>query len=224
MISEFIHSNSVNIHINCIGKKEIESNDLTEQSIPEIISFFTKENLKVMYLEQEHGTKFHEITSLSKLPLVGDAFYTTEKNIILVIKTADCIPIFFWSLAPLVIGAIHSGWRGTSKNITESICMKVIEKFQLKNLSFYIGPCIRKSQYEIDEDVARLFIEKYPQSLEKKGGKYLFGNDLVVKEQIRNLPVQVSIYDSEICNYLDTDYYSHRRKEFGRNINYIYIT
>lgn len=223
MISKLIPTTQANIHIKCIGKTEIESNNLQDNSIKEIVHFFSKKDLKVFYLEQEHGTQFHEISAQTNLPLIGDASYTTEKNIALVIKTADCIPLFFWSEEPRVIGAIHSGWRGTAKNITQIVCSELLHKFQLKNLNFFICPCIRQQHYEIDEDVALLFQEDYPQSLEKRGKKYLFGNDLVVKEQIQALPLKTYLEDSEICNYSNTDYYSHRRKEKGRNLNFIYM-
>lgn len=223
MISKIISIAQTNVHINCIGKKEIESNNLQTYSIEEIIYFFLGKGLKVFYLEQEHGNRFHEITSCSSMPLKGDAFYTTEKNIVLVIKTADCIPLFFWSSEPPLIGAIHSGWRGTAKNITQKISSEVIQKFQLKSLNFFLGPCIRQPQYEIDKDVACLFESKYPESLQKHGNKYLFGNDLVVKRQIQTLPIETYLEDCGICNYLNTNYYSHRRKEKGRNLNFIYM-
>lgn len=223
MIEKSISLGDRIIHIVCIGKREIESQNLESRSIQEIVSFCVKKNLKVFYLEQEHKTEFHEIHSSTMLPLKGDAFYTSEKNLALVIKTADCIPIFFWSKEISLIGAIHSGWRGTYQNITSLVCGAVTQKFQIKNLDFYLGPCIRKKNYEVDEDVARLFLKTYPESLEKKENKYLFSNDFVVKKQIENLPIITSIEDSEICNFTDRNYYSYRRKDLGRNLNIIYM-
>ncbi|MCX7998976.1 MAG: polyphenol oxidase family protein [Leptospiraceae bacterium] len=210
------------VHINCIGKEDIESHNLEDKTIPEIVKFFTQKDLKVFYLEQEHGVQFYKIHSSTTLPLKGDAFYTTEKNLALVIKTADCIPLFFWSNYP-VIGAIHSGWRGTSQNIVQKVCIEVIQSFQLQDLYFYIGPCIRQNQYEVDYDVARLFEKDFPLSLKKYGNKYLFSNDSVTKQQILTLPIKTSLEDSGICNYLDSRFYSHRRKDKGRNLNVIYM-
>lgn len=224
MIVRDITLSENSIHIQCIGKEAIESWNLQTKSIPEVVNFFIGEKLQTFFLEQEHGIQFYEIHSKIQLPLRGDAFYTSHKKIALVIKTADCIPLFFWSQDFPVIGAIHAGWRGLFQNIVEKICLKVITKFELKHLNFFIGPCIRKERYEIQEDVACLFREKYPESLEKFGNKYLFSIDYVIKKQIKNLPISINIEDSQICSYSNTKFYSHRRGDIGRNLNFIYFT
>ena len=42
-----------------------------------------------------------------------DGFIARNKNIVLSIKVADCIPLFLHDNKTGLFGLIHSGWRGT---------------------------------------------------------------------------------------------------------------
>jgi copper oxidase (laccase) domain-containing protein len=49
--------------------------------------------------------------------IIGDAVITDLKGIAIGVKTADCVPILLYDRSKNLIAAVHSGWRGTSKNM-----------------------------------------------------------------------------------------------------------
>ena len=49
-----------------------------------------------------------------------DAVYTTEPNILIGVFTADCLGILVVDETTPCICAIHSGWKGTTLEITKN--------------------------------------------------------------------------------------------------------
>src|SRR5699024_2130718 len=76
---------------------------------------------------QTHSANFYKVTGADRgrgamelknaIPNT-DALYTKEKNIVLCSFSADCVPIVFYHETEDIIGAIHSGWKGTVQEIT----------------------------------------------------------------------------------------------------------
>lgn len=81
-----------------------------------------------------------------------DALITSVPEIPLVIRTADCAPVFLLDPDKKVIGLIHSGRRGTEQNIAANVVQVLQEQFasRAEDLKVVIGPSIRPPQYDID--------------------------------------------------------------------------
>jgi len=85
--------------------------------------------------------------SASGLAGEGDALITSQKDLILAIRTADCVPI-------LVVGeggqiaAIHAGWRGVANGVVSETLSEMDHPFVAA-----IGPCISGSAYEVGAEV-----------------------------------------------------------------------
>lgn len=62
-----------------------------------------------------------------------------------------------------MIAAVHSGWRGTYKEILLKTISKLVDDFHSDptTLICYIGPSISQINYEVDNEVAEKFPEKY---------------------------------------------------------------
>ena len=108
------------------AEKERSFNRNTEEGINEINSLKKEFDAKdVIYLKQIHSDKIliHKSNGKSIKDEEGDAIITNEKNVIIGVFTADCVPIILIDEENGVIAAIHSGWRGTF----ESITLKTIE-------------------------------------------------------------------------------------------------
>lgn len=86
---------------------------------------------------------------------VGDAVITNHYEVILGIKTADCVPILILDPVHSAIGAVHAGWRGTAKQILK----RTIEAMQKtygsepQELRIAMGPAIRWCCYEVGQEV-----------------------------------------------------------------------
>ncbi|MEW6193666.1 MAG: peptidoglycan editing factor PgeF [Bacteroidota bacterium] len=117
---------------------------------------------QVAYQKQIHS----DLIKFTETPgLLGesDALITTKQNIGLAISTADCTPIFVYDPENKIIAAVHSGWRGTQKQILKKTIDNLINNFntKAKNLFVYVGPSISQKNYEVGEEVGAQFDQKY---------------------------------------------------------------
>ncbi len=91
-----------------------------------------------------------------------DALYTKEKQLLLGVFTADCIPLLFYDPTSSYCGAIHSGWPGTVQQITTRTFQQVIQKGLCPaTTKVWIAPCIHQPSFQIREDVITK-IQKLP--------------------------------------------------------------
>ena len=67
-------------------------------------------------LEQIHSNIIFQSSQVDHMSK-GDGIILDQKNKIAIIKTADCIPLFFWDDIYSYGGIIHIGWKGLYKEI-----------------------------------------------------------------------------------------------------------
>ncbi|MES2310457.1 MAG: polyphenol oxidase family protein [Verrucomicrobiota bacterium] len=102
--------------------------------------------------EQTHGNGVAvvEKASFERVPQV-DALVTSVRQLALVVRVADCGPVFFYDPIQKVIAVAHSGRKGTEQNIVAET-LKVMQENQgceIKNILVQLGPCIRPPHYEV---------------------------------------------------------------------------
>jgi len=181
-------------------------------------------NTEPVWLEQEHSKK---ILSVDEKPIdiKADGSYTTKKDRVCVVTTADCVPILFCNNEGTKIAAIHAGWKG--------ICMGIINNtikiFDCPESVFvWIGPCISKKYYEIGEDVYSNFLnysDLLENSFEKNGTqRWSCSLNNIVKTLLKNSGIK-KIYDCGLCTYeLNDLFFSYRRDgNTGRTATMIWI-
>ena len=98
-----------------------------------------------------------------------DGFVTDVPGLMLVTAYADCVPLYFADTRLHVIGLSHSGWRGTVNNMAQATVDKMSFDFGSRpcDIAAFIGPSICASCYEIGDDVARNFRDRYGAESEK---------------------------------------------------------
>ena len=101
-----------------------------------------------------------------------DGLITNLKNVPLGIFYADCVPVLLYDKVKGVIGAIHSGWRGTVMKISGKAVEIFREEFgsDVKDIICAIGPCIGPCCFEVQEDVAEHFQPEYV--TKKENGRF----------------------------------------------------
>jgi copper oxidase (laccase) domain-containing protein len=106
-----------------------------------------------VHAEQVHGNRAQVVyTPLGiRVPDV-DALVTSVSRLPLVVRVADCGPVFFHDPVERLIAVAHSGRRGTEGNIVQATltCMKEPYGARAANVIVQLGPCIRPPHYEID--------------------------------------------------------------------------
>jgi hypothetical protein len=158
----------------------------------------------------------------------GDAIVTSLKGMGIGVFTADCQPLLFVDRTASVVAAVHAGWRGTLSQITKTALLEIEENFGIEPSSVYVvlGPSIGRCCYEVGEDVASLFMNKFDNwkgyLLKKNDSKYI----LDLKEANRIALVEEGVKDIEvinICTKCDTGFHSYRRdgKGVGKQLSFV---
>ena len=72
---------------------------------------------------QTHSTHVQTIAGIFSDKVVNipdcDGIITREKNVVLSVVTADCVPIIFYDPVEQIIGISHQGWKGTTNRLPE---------------------------------------------------------------------------------------------------------
>jgi len=169
-----------------------------------------------------------------------DGLTTNKKDLILSLTFADCIPIYLYDPINKAIANIHSGWRGTLQTISIKAVEEMVKQYNSKkeNIICCIGPAICKEHFEVDEDVANKFWDKFKhiKDIDKiitKGRfidnkqKYHIDTNLINQRVLEDIGLKKeNIIQSNICTVCNKDIlHSHRgmAKKAGRNASIIAI-
>ena len=68
-------------------------------------------------MQQTHSKNVQLVNNKNLFCKDTDGMLTMNKDICLKIKTADCLPIFFYNESPFIIGVVHAGWMGLKRGI-----------------------------------------------------------------------------------------------------------
>ncbi|GBF41598.1 YfiH family protein [Leptospira ellinghausenii] len=180
-------------------------------------------------LGQVHGDHIEKFPSeTNHIPVIevkqGDGLFSLQKNQVLVVRTADCVPVFLYSIKQPFVSVLHSGWKGTQLGITEKMIEKLIsEGFSFEELILELGPYIQRKHYEVGEDVAVFFTELGTEvCMPISGGKFLLDVGLAITKRVeQRFGENIRIVNRHTDVFQSPLYFSHRTKEEGRNLNFI---
>ena len=170
------------------------------------------DHIKVIHAQESKGWE-----SLDDVIEDCDALITQEKNIILTILTADCVPILLYDPKKEVIAAVHAGWKGTKAKIAAKTVLEMQIMFGCKaeNILAGVGPAIGKCCYEVGEDVAEHFLD-LPGGYEKQEEKYQLDLPYINKYQLLETGLsEAHIEMSRVCTACETERFFSYRKEQG---------
>ena len=118
--------------------------------------------------EQTHSTKVKIVNKIDAgagfnkpyVPKV-DAIITKEKDLFLAVRTADCVPILLYDKKKKVIGVIHSGRKGTEKNIVANTLKVFFKHFfcQAEDIIVKIGPSISWKNYFLNKMNGKILLK-----------------------------------------------------------------
>jgi YfiH family protein len=156
----------------------------------------------------------------------ADALVSNLDEVMLGVKTADCVPVLVGDPSTGAFAAVHAGWRGTAQSIVKKAVARLVEEFGSDpgDLICAIGPAAGCGLYEVGQDVIDAFRENF-----STGGKYFTdtrpGHALVDlkaanRDQLIDGGIQPkNVYVSPFCTMERADlFFSYRieKKKFGR--------
>ena len=158
----------------------------------------------------------------------GDALVTGLKGVGIGIRTADCVPILIVDKGNSVVAAVHGGWRGTLSEIADNTVRVIQSNYGVypSELTAVIGPSIKKCCYEVGEDVASLFKEKFDNTdqylFESTKSKYFLDLSIANRFQLQRVGV-ADIEVIDICTKCNESFFSYRREGKGVSTQLSYI-
>lgn len=180
--------------------------------------------------EQVHGNSIiinPENTHLfsQNLPK-ADGMMTMQKNQALMIKTADCQPVFVTDSRGQYIMALHVGWRGNRINFPGESINKFCETFNLEPKEIYAvrGPSLGPASAQFTN-----FEQEWGKEFKKWfncGNMNLWNltNDQIHNAyEDRKVPYN-HLYGIDLCTSLNnSEFFSYRKnKQDGRQANFIW--
>jgi polyphenol oxidase len=179
----------------------------------------------VASLNQIHSDIIHRISFEGDKQANGDGLFTSQPDLWISIRTADCIPILLVDPNNHVVAAVHAGWRGT----VDRIVLKTVERLKRechsnpKELLVAIGPGISECCFEVGEEVASRFETTFVTT--QLAGKAKIDLKKANLEQLLMAGVQAANVEvSEACTVSTLGFHSYRRdKTEGRMISAIRI-
>ena len=188
----------------------IHSKLISNGQFNEAFDFDIAKDLAFATMEQSHSNVFLEINEPGNYK--ADALITKEKNLTLIVKTADCMPVLISDEEK--IGVIHIGWKGLENNIF----YKTISKFNLSKLKISIGPHAQECCYEVKIDLETKF-KKY---CCRNNNKIYLNLSKEIEEFSEKNGIELEIIDK--CTIEDKKYNSYRRdKTDNRQWSFLWI-
>lgn len=104
--------------------------------------------------EQIHGAGVAKVgrADAGKVIPQADGLITGEAELTLVVRVADCGPVWLHCAKTGAIGLVHSGKKGTEHGIVPTTIEAMGRAFgaEPKHMLALLGPCIRPPHYDVD--------------------------------------------------------------------------
>ncbi len=114
---------------------------------------------EVVSVKQVHGT---DALVLDRPVRVGekfvdgwDAILTNQPNLLVTVRTADCVPVLLADPTQRIVGVVHAGWRGAVNGIVPKTLQRMVDHFgcSADSIQVAIGPSAGACCYEVDGPV-----------------------------------------------------------------------
>jgi YfiH family protein len=171
---------------------------------------------------QVHGSSVEHVTR-SQAGVVlpsADGLVTTDAGLPLLLRFADCAPLFLYDAAGPAIGLAHVGRRGLSAGIAPAAVAGMVEHLgsEPSRLWAGIGPAIGACCYEVAPDEAWEVEAACPPGCEvvrRTGGRTFVDLPAAVEGQVRAAGV-TEIENAGLCTACHVDEFFSHRAERGR--------
>jgi YfiH family protein len=162
--------------------------------------------INLVVATQVHSTNVRIVDASNKGAVVDDCdgMITTNKELMLGIYTADCVPLLVSAENEELKAAVHVGWRGLYDGIIENTFELLKDGFcvNLGKVKVFIGPHIRSCCYEVNREVKDKFGTKLNDKLDLSE---------IICSKLSKFGI-TDIFDVKLCTFHMEDlFFSYRR-------------
>jgi YfiH family protein len=159
------------------------------------------------YGRQVHGAAVRRASGVGE---PGDGLWSDTPGQPLLVFTADCLPVAIARSngGPPMVAALHAGWRG----LLAGIVANAVAALGRGTLAAAIGPGIGPCCYEVGEEVAGPFRERYGEEAVRDGRLDLW----MVAERALNASGVVEVHRTDLCTSCNPGLFFSHRRDAGR--------
>jgi YfiH family protein len=174
-----------------------------------------------VFAEQVHGDSILLLKDRPTEKPKCDAFITNRTGLPLMVKVADCQGILMFDPINSAIACVHSGWRGSTKNIIGKTIKKMEKEFGIKpknllvGISPSLGPCC--AEFSDPKNELPDFMSAYLKG--KHADFWQLSLDQCMEAGVPKKNIEIA----RVCTKCDPDCFSHRRGDSGRMAVFITI-
>jgi YfiH family protein len=164
-----------------------------------------------VWMNQQHTPMLASVDSPGILKAT-DGCFTRKDQLMLVTKTADCVPIILWNEKAGMVAVLHSGWKGFLAGIIDSLSALSYDDHPAfgENFKAFLGPHLRVENFEVRQDFVDALPSDKKHLLEEANGKLCFNLTKGVLEELNKMHI-TDIEDCGIDTYTDPNYFSYRQ-------------
>ncbi|MBL7977671.1 MAG: peptidoglycan editing factor PgeF [Bacteroidetes Order II. Incertae sedis bacterium] len=157
-----------------------------------------------------------------------DGVVTSIRGLLLMVGVADCAAVLIADPQSKVVGACHSGWKGTVANITaETIRQMQALGATPSNMYAWVSPCISTTNFEVGEEVAKQFDPAFVHRSSDWPKPHVDIKACIVQQaQTAGIPLRQIAYDPA-CTVAEVNrFFSYRAEKghTGRLMGFIGLT
>ena len=210
-------------HIDYSGN--VEDIRKNEKNLLRKITNITEKN--ILMLNQLHEDCIVVVDDYPKNDILiladADGIITNKPELCVVVRSADCVPVFAFDPNKRVLGTAHSGWRGCALSISKKLIIKMNQIFSsdYNDILIFILPSIGPDSYTINTDVASLF--KRDLCIRDDRIYLNLWSNIENSLMGEGIP-EMNIFNTGICTLQEkNEYFSYRNRDSGRNLNFGYF-
>ncbi len=189
---------------------------------------------KPIFLSQPHKSEIAIIKDTPNMSMISgyDAVITTNREIIVNILTADCVPVLITNKTASFIAALHCGWKSLHANIIPRTVEKFMQmRIDPEDILVSAGPAIQSCCYEVKEEIRYkmnlLFNQDIDDLFTERESSLYFDLPGAVRKHflISGIPLE-NIYINKKCTSHNKGlFFSNRRdKDQARLLNFISLS
>ena len=177
--------------------------------------------------EQVHGASLTIIGRRDHTACVAgcDALLTRLAGVVLLVRSADCVPLLFADPSRRVVGIAHAGWRGLAAGLPARVIAAFHHAFgsRADDVRVAVGPAIRLCCYDVGAEFSRHF----GSFVQERGDRRTCDLIGVAAQQLRQAGVRPAyITDTQHCTACEPQHWFSLRREgpsTGRLTSFIMI-
>jgi len=126
----------------------------------DLLAFAASRDVRPVVMRQVHSDIICRLEEAPARKPEGDALMTNVPGLLLVIRTADCLPVLLVDPKNRAAAAVHCGWRGTEKRLLEKAVRSMSRAYgsEPAEMTAALGPCIGSACYEVGPEVREGFL------------------------------------------------------------------